>query len=244
MKRILCLSAAVVLGWVSQSPATGLCHNCGSHCKDQPPPYTPDCSEGCHGKHKCTCKKSARTQKLLEDLCAEDCCTRIKAARHLGHRWEADYCCNPEVVDALVKALLSDCCWRVREAAAWSLFKQDARTEYVLVALYVSSRRDAHYLVRVRAAEAIDELILCRKECYKKLFKATDALITQLEIEKVRPGRDKAELIINSLPAPAEAAAKENLPPKEKLPPPPDNNNDQPQQMNQAPPDAPAKGNF
>jgi hypothetical protein len=238
MKRILWLSAAVLLGWVSQSPAGCFCHNCGSHCKDQPPPNNPDCSEGCdHGHHKCSCKKSARAQKLLEELCAEDCCTRIKAAKHLGYRCEVDYCCNPEVLDGLVKALLSDCCWQVREAAAWSIFKQHARTEYALVALYVSSRRDAHYLVRVRAAEAIDELILCRKECYKKLFEATDALITQLEIEKVRPGRDKAELIINGLGAVETAVANEK-------PVQGNNNNEQPQQLNETPPDSPGKGKY
>jgi hypothetical protein len=241
MKRILWLSAAVLLGWVTQSQAGYFCHSCGSHCKDQPPPYNPDCSEGCdHGHHKCSCKKAERAHKLLEDLCAEDCCTRIKAARHLGHRYEADYCCNPEVLDGLVKALLSDCCWEVREAAAWSIFKQNARTEYALVALYVSSKRDAHYLVRVRAAEAIDELILCRKECYKKLFDATDALVEQLATEKVRPGRDKAELIINSLGA-CEAAAATTT---EKVAPSNNNNDQQPQQMNETPPDAPGKGQY
>jgi hypothetical protein len=174
----------------------------------------------------------------LEDLHAEDCCTRIRAAKHLGYRCEVDYCCNPEVLDGLVKALLSDCCWKVRRAAAWSLFGQDARTEYALVALYVSSKRDAHYMVRARAAEAIDILTVCRRECYKKLFEATDALITQLEIEKVRPGRDKAELIINSLGAPQAAVANEKAVQGDN-----DNgNNEQPQQLNEMPPDSPGKG--
>jgi hypothetical protein len=203
MKRTLWLSAAVLLGWMTSSPAGAWCRKCcGDHCKDQPPPNNPNCCEPCdHGHHHCSCKKSTRAQKLIDDLCAEDCCTRIHAAKKLGHRCHADYCCNPEVLTALVKALLSDSCWEVRRAAAWSLAGQNARTEYALVALYVSSRTDAHYMVRARAAEAIDLLIICRKECYKRLFDATDALVTQLQIEKVRPGRDKADLIINGLDA-------------------------------------------
>jgi hypothetical protein len=242
MKRILWLSAAVLLGWATQSQAGVLGgHCCGDHCKPMPPPYIPDCGEPCeHGHHKCSCKKAARAAQLLQDLCAEDCCTRIKAAKHLGCRLLVDYCCNPEILDGLVKALLSDCCWKVRRHAAWSIAMQCARTEYALVALYISSRRDAHYMVRSRAAEAIDLLIICRKDCYKKLFEATDALITQLEIEKVRPGRDKAELIINSLVPHKSAAAA----PAQQEQPANQQNQNQSEQMQETPPDAPQKGQY
>jgi hypothetical protein len=162
----------------------------------------------------------------LAELCNPDCCVRIRAARRLGRRWNADFCCDCDVLPGLVQALLGDPCWEVRRAAAWSLALQGARTELGLAALYVSSRLDRHYLVRDKAAEALDILTLCRKECYKELFRATDALVKQLTVEQVRPGRDQVSLILGglmALPAGAVPAGREvMLPPaqRERMPPP------------------------
>jgi hypothetical protein len=201
MKRILGLSAAALLSWTAAADAGFFCHKCaGDHCKPMPPTPPCDCGDPCaEGHHHCSAWKSKRAHKLLEELCAEDCCTRIHAARKLAHRFNGDFCCDCDILPALVKALLSDPCWEVRRAAAWAIAMQGARTEFALIALYVSSRTDAHYLVRDRAQEAFDQLILCRRECYKKLFLATDALVAQLRIEKIRPGRDKADVLINGL---------------------------------------------
>jgi hypothetical protein len=124
---------------------------------------------------------------LIAELNACNCCDRITAARHLGHRLLVDACCDPEILDALTRALQCDSCWEVRRAAAWSIGLQNARTESAVLALYVSSRLDPHYLVRDSAADALDVLLVCRKPCFKDLFTAADALVKELK-GKYRPG--------------------------------------------------------
>jgi hypothetical protein len=198
MKRILYLSVVALVGWAGAAQAG---HHCGPNCKDIPPEDCPDCSPPCQGHHHCSAWKSAHAHKLLEDLCAEECCVRIKAAKKLGHRLHADFCCDCEIVPGLLQALLSDPCWEVRRAAAWSLAMQGARTEQALAGLYVASRLDRHYLVRARALEAIDILTLCRGKCYTELFKATDALVKQLQKDKIRTGTKEGSVILSSLPA-------------------------------------------
>jgi hypothetical protein len=236
MKRLLCLSVVALLGWTAgTSAAPILCHSCG--CRPEPPPYTPDCGDPCCGRihiphHPC------KVHKLLDELCSGDCCcVRIRAARRLGHRWIADFCTDGDILPALVRALLCDPCWEVRRAAAWALCEQDARTEFALMALYISSRLDRHYMVRSRALEAIDIITRCRKECYKEMFKVVDALCSGLSAEKVRPGACKCEFILTSLdhlghagPV-AEAAKKPNgnemprVPNQEEIKPPVDQQN-------------------
>jgi hypothetical protein len=128
-------------------------------------------------------------------LGSDCCCDRIKAARRLGYRFNADFCCNPEVLDALTRALLCDSCWEVRKAAAWSIALQGARTEPGVLALYLSSKLDPHYLVRTQAAESLDILLLCRRGCFTKLFEQADVLIAELRKVKFKPGADNCALI-------------------------------------------------
>src|SRR5262249_25411451 len=156
---------AASLAW-----AGGLCgRDCTGTCKPIPSPSCPDCGNPCdRGIHICTCGKSKRARCLIDELNADTCCERIQAARKLGCRLHADFCCDPEVLSALVHALLCDPCWEVRRAAAWSIAMQKARTDFGVLALYVASKIDSHYLVRDKAAEALDILTLCRKDCFKE----------------------------------------------------------------------------
>ncbi len=94
------------------------------------------------------------------------------------------------VLDALLRALQCDPCWEVRRQAAWSLMLQNARTEPTVLALYLSARIDPHYMVRIRAAEALDILTLGKEECYKELYKAADPLLVVLRSKGYQPGRD------------------------------------------------------
>ncbi len=80
-----------------------------------------------------------------------------------------------------------DACWEVRRAAATSLRQQNARTPQALLALYIAGRLDPHYLVRERANESIDILLVVQRPCYKQLFKAADELIEKLG-DKYKPG--------------------------------------------------------
>jgi hypothetical protein len=120
-------------------------------------------------------------EKLICTLTSGDCCERVKAAKSLGCRMHADFCTNPEVLAALIHALQCDCCWEVRKAAAWAIFEQDARVPQGVVALYLAAKIDPHYMVRADAAEALDILIRCRKNCYKDMFAAADALAKRIK---------------------------------------------------------------
>jgi hypothetical protein len=197
MKRIYGLAAAALLGLTASAWGVGPCLNCGIHCIC-PPPECPDCSDPCAcGHHRCSCWKAERAHRLIEELCSDCCCDRIKAARHLGYRFNADFCCNPEVLEALTRALLCDSCWEVRKAAAWSIALQGARTEEGVLALYLSAKLDPHYLVRDKAQESLDILLLCRRPCFAELFKQADVLIAELRKAKFKPGGDNCALIMN-----------------------------------------------
>lgn len=189
MKNIFLMAAAgLALAVPAAAHAGGFaCCNKGIHCQC-PEPSCPDCSCPCdHGLHICTARKTERAHALIEDLHACDCCTRISAARKLGHRLCVDFCCDPEIVPALVAALLCDTCWEVRRAAAWSLAYQNARTPPAVFALYVASKLDPHYMVRDGATEAMGVLLVCRRDCFKDLFAAADVLIKELR-GKYKPG--------------------------------------------------------
>jgi hypothetical protein len=182
MKRLFGLSAIALLGLATSGWAAGLCCNLGVHCVEPPAPTCPDCSCPCGHRLGLCMASSQRVHKLLDTLCSgETCCARIKAAKKLGCRLHADFCRNPEVLDALVQALLSDPCWEVRREAAWSIAMQGARTEYGVVALYLASKLDHHYLVRDKAAEALDILLVCRRDCFKELFGQADELVRQIK---------------------------------------------------------------
>ncbi len=93
------------------------------------------------------------------------------------------------MLQALIEALHCDPCFEVRRAAAWSIALQDARTEDGVLALYVQSKVDPHYLVRARSAEALDILIRCRSGCFKATFERGDALVKELKAAKYAPGQ-------------------------------------------------------
>ena len=124
-----------------------------------------------------------------------NCCDRIKAAEELGSRFKADFCCNPNVLTALSAPLQCDKCWEVRKAAAWSIMLQGARTEEGVLALYISSKTDPHYMVRAEAAEALDILTVCRRACFTELYKRADALIKQLKATGYKPGSDNCRVV-------------------------------------------------
>jgi hypothetical protein len=133
---------------------------------------------------------------LIEELHGDTCCDRISAARKLGHRLHADFCANPEVLSALINALQCDPCFEVREAAAWSIMKQNARTEQGVLALYISSKLDPHNLVRARAAEALDILLVGgKKACFKGVFESGDELIKSLKKSGYKPGTENCQII-------------------------------------------------
>jgi hypothetical protein len=190
MKRIACLSTIVLLGLVAYAPAwTGgfSCLNCGIHCIEPPPPACRDCSGPCERGLHVTLFGADHAHKLIEQLNASCCCDRIKAAENLGSRIHADFCCVPEVLSALTHALANDPCWEVRKVAAWSIAYQRARTEDGVMALYLASKLDPHYMVRDAATDALSVLLVCRQECFKDLFAYADELVKTLR-GKYGPG--------------------------------------------------------
>jgi hypothetical protein len=196
MTRLYGLVIVCWLGVVAAAPADVLCWGCGVRCITPPPPRCPDCSGPCD-KRLCLCwpKQSAHAHELIDDLAQGDCCVRIKAAKKLGCRWHADFCCDPDVLPALVRALQCDPCWEVRRAAAWAIAMQDARVEQGVLALYLASKLDPHYLVRAKAADALDVLLVCRRECFKDLFKEADELAKVLK-GHYKPGSPGCEMLL------------------------------------------------
>lgn len=135
------------------------------------------------------------TQKLLDQLGGE-WCERLQAVQKLGSRLHADYCQNPAVLEALLTALQCDTCWKVRYAAAWSIMGQKALVPEAVLALYLAARLDKHYMVRTRAAEALDILTLGRQPCYKQLYAAADVLIRELRARGYAPGSKNCRLCL------------------------------------------------
>jgi len=200
MKRLFGLSLAALLGLTTSTWACGfLCLNCGIHCIC-PPPACEDCGCACDsGCHRCSARKSENAQRLICELQnGSCCCDRISAAHKLGCHLHADFCCDPEVLTALIGAMQCDSCWEVRREAAWSIMKQKARTDEAVLALYVSSQLDPHYMVRSRAAESLDILTLCHKTCYKSLYASADVLIVQLRKFGYKPGSKDCMVLIQS----------------------------------------------
>jgi hypothetical protein len=206
MRRTLTLGLAALLGLAAPAWAGGLLHGgCCPDCKPIPPTECPDCSCPCEGHRMHLCLfKEGHAQQYIDTLadCSSDCCERVKAAKKLGSRLHADFCAEPCVLDALIAALLTDPCWEVRRAAAWAILGQDARTERAVLALYVSSKMDPHYMVRSRAAEALDILTVCRADCYKDLYTTADKLIVELKAKKFKPGAEGARVLIAEAFAP------------------------------------------
>lgn len=191
MKRIVAV-AWMVLGIGASWAAAGETNlGCKTHCTVPPPPREPDCA-ACSCNHRlCLCVfPESHTRELIEQSACDEFCKRVSAVKKLGCRWHADYCRDGAVLDALLRALQCDSCWEVRRGAAWSLMQQNARTNATVLALYLASKLDPHYLVRTRASEALDILTVGKQECYEELYKAADALIGVLRARGYRPGRD------------------------------------------------------
>ena len=214
MRRIVPLALLGLLVLAAQSWAGCFFHTgCCPPCK--PIPCQPPCDCGCNPcenrLHLNFCDNSEEYIATLQSIgctgkagcacggCGEDggsnCCERIKAAEKLGSRFHADFCCNPAVLDALIAALQCDPCWEVRRAAAWSIMKQGARTEQAIVALYISSKLDPHYMVRSRAAEALDILTVCCGPYYADLYKRADDLIKELKAKGYKPGSANCRVV-------------------------------------------------
>jgi hypothetical protein len=217
MRRKLSIALLALVGLAAPTWAAGLRSGCCPDCTPIPPPDCPDCSCPCEHRLHLTLFGSEHAQQFIATLndCGGDCCERIKAAKKLGSRLHADFCCDPCVLDALIAALLTDPCWEVRRAAAWAFVGQDARTEPGVLALYISSKMDPHYMVRSRAAEALDIITLCRTNCYKDLYATADRLIVELKAKKFKPGAEGTRVLIagafgsggEMVAAPATAAA-------------------------------------
>jgi hypothetical protein len=170
--------------------------NCG-HCIVPPPPFCPKCTYPCDKYRLCLCPAShvKETYIWIERLVrCSNAQARKKAACKLGCRWHADFCRTPAVLTALIAALHCDACWEVRHAAATSLRQQNARTPQAILALYIASRLDPHYLVRDRANESMDILLVLQRPCYKQLFKDADELIKKLR-GKYKPGTHDCQTI-------------------------------------------------
>jgi HEAT repeats len=189
MKRSLTLVALALLGLQGAARAEVLdCLNHGVHCMC-PSPTCPDCSGPCeHRLHLCTCHKQAAAQKLIEQLGSTCTCDRLHAAEKLGCRLHADFCCSPEILGALIHALQCDPCWEVRKAAAWAIAYQRARVEAGVMALYLASKLDPHFLVRSAATDALAVVLVGRDSCFKETFARADALIKTFPGGRYRPG--------------------------------------------------------
>jgi len=189
VRRLLILALPVVLVLAASARAGLPCSSCKTRCIE-PPEDNPRCPCPCEKRLKLCPFDKGHANKYIEKLnCEETCCVRIKAVKKLGSRLHADFCDDPEVLEALISALFYDECWLVRREAAWSIFGQRAYTDEALLALYISSKLDPHVQVRARAAEAIDILTLCRRKCYKDLYAFGDKVIVELRAKKFIPGR-------------------------------------------------------
>jgi hypothetical protein len=220
MKRLFVLTVMALLGLTASAWAWGLpCLSCGVHCMVPPPPNCPDCGCPCdHGLHFCSQWKCEHARRLMDQLNECDCCERIKVVKKLGHRLHADFCCDPAVLDTLIAALQCDKCWEVRRAAAWAIQSQNARTEEGVLALYIASKLDGHYLVRAAAAEALDILTIAHRECFTETLARGDELIKDLRKQGYKPGSDNCRVLLGSLCGGCGVAAPAPSPQAEPLP--------------------------
>lgn len=222
MRRFLMCALAALCGCVPAARAGDLCccswlKWCQPHCMVPPPPPCPDCCGPCERRCCLTPFGPEHAQKYLDCLPNGTCCERIKAIHKLGSRLHVDLCQTPCAAAALIAALLTDPCWEARREAAGSLLWQQVPSEPILLALHVSSKLDPHFMVRAKAAEALDVLTVCRKPCYAALFEAGDALVKELRAKKVVPGTPAmppllAPLAVGTTSEPAQAALPEATP--------------------------------
>jgi hypothetical protein len=193
MRRLFVLALPALVGLAAAARAGDGDGKCKTRYLVPPPADNPSCPCPCDKRMSLCVMGRDHAHKYVDKLsCDQPCCARIKAVKKLGNRLCADFCKDPDVLNALLDALYFDSCWKVRRAAAWSIFGQRAFSDEALLALYISSKLDPHYLVRVRAAEALDLLTLCRKCCYKGIYEYGDEFIKELRKAKFVPGSKDA----------------------------------------------------
>jgi hypothetical protein len=73
---------------------------------------------------------------------------------------------------------------------------QKARTPHGVLALYLASKLDPHFLVRTKATEALDILVICRRDCFKDVFSIGDELVKKLR-GKYKPGADDCGIVFD-----------------------------------------------
>src|SRR5262249_31537633 len=163
----------------------------------EPRSYCPDCSCPCDiGIHICSPKRTEHANELISQLRTQPCCCdRIRAAEKLGCRIFADWCCDPQIINALAEAVQFDPCWEVRKAAAWSIAYQRARIDTGVASLYLASKLDPHFLVRDAANDALGVLLVCRRECYKELFERLDKIVSRLR-GRYKPGNEQYDRLV------------------------------------------------
>jgi hypothetical protein len=162
----------------------------------------------------------AHVRKWIEELHCDSPRRRVHAARKLGCRLYANFCAHPEVLDALVDALLCDSCGEVRRAAAGSLQNQNAQTDSGLLALYLAANLDPDPRVQARAAEALDVLARGRGRC-GPLLRSAGALVRHLRGVHYQPGSARCRIeIAEACSGVPEAAPSQDRPPVLPGPPP------------------------
>jgi hypothetical protein len=98
------------------------------------------------------------------------------------------------------------------------LFQHDNQPAAV-VALFVSSKLDHHYLVRAKSGEALDIVLLCRRPCFNDLFgDVGKQLLAALVKAGFRPGTANCMYIMDQCAAACGIAAESLLAPTPGLP--------------------------
>jgi hypothetical protein len=173
------------------------CDSCKKTTCDSCP--TPKCSDPC--AHHCPALLGSpeKTQKLIEKLCSCDYCTRKMAVCKLSCPLHADVCKDPCALKGLTRALFSDSTWENRRRAAFGIYKQGARTEAGVLALYISSRLDPHVMVRAGADEALRLLFMPHPGCEKDFFAEGEKLVKELREQKILPGKPESAMELEGL---------------------------------------------
>jgi hypothetical protein len=191
------LAVLGLLGAAGAARAGAAPGGCGKNGCEEVPPPCPDCPCPCDLRLVfATLFYCDQAPKLIHDLHCPKRCVRLQAVKKLGRRLYANYRTDPEVLDALIGALVCDSSWEVRRAAAWSILNQKAETETAVLALYISSKMDPHGGVRSWAADALDVLTACRSRCWTELFGSADVLVGRLQALDYEPGQAGCDILL------------------------------------------------